>query len=200
MKKSITLIIAFFFVITAGFSQNTPDWGKWNDLIGNWTGEGNQIGASYGMALGPAGDVNGDGYDDVILGTHNVPAGIGAAHIVFGGLVGSETLSVGSATASDAHVATSGKFISAVTLADATDGSGGTAADYKLPATRRLAAALARSRLADGMNLNQVDQGNFARRRAQARAGATDSGAGFTAPSRLRRKASNINSDHKGAL
>ncbi|GAB1423335.1 hypothetical protein MASR2M16_05690 [Thauera terpenica] len=72
--------------------------------------------------------------------------------------------------------------------------------DYKLPATRRLAAALARSRLADGMNLNQVDQGNFARRRAQARAGATDSGAGFTAPSRLRRKASNINSDHKGAL
>ena len=41
MKKSITLIIAFFFVITAGFSQNTPDWGKWNDLIGNWTGEGN---------------------------------------------------------------------------------------------------------------------------------------------------------------
>ena len=72
--------------------------------------------------------------------------------------------------------------------------------DYKLPATRRLATAVARSRLADGMNLNQVDQDNFARRSAQARAGTTDSGAGFTAPSRLRRKASNINSDHKGAL
>jgi hypothetical protein len=47
--------------------------------------------------------------------------------------VGSETLGYTGATASDAHVATANKYISALTLADATDSSGGLASNYQLP-------------------------------------------------------------------
>jgi hypothetical protein len=36
----------------------------------NWTAESNQAGAAYGYAVATAGDVNGDGYDDVIVGAH----------------------------------------------------------------------------------------------------------------------------------
>jgi hypothetical protein len=34
----------------------------------NWTAESNQANASFGVSVGTAGDVNGDGYDDVIVG------------------------------------------------------------------------------------------------------------------------------------
>lgn len=34
----------------------------------NWTAESNQAGALYGWAVATAGDVNGDGYDDAIVG------------------------------------------------------------------------------------------------------------------------------------
>ncbi len=34
----------------------------------DWTAEGNQVSARFGAAVGTAGDVNGDGYDDVIVG------------------------------------------------------------------------------------------------------------------------------------
>ncbi|MFV0335202.1 MAG: filamentous hemagglutinin N-terminal domain-containing protein, partial [Tropicimonas sp.] len=50
--------------------------------------------------------------------------------VTLGNLAGSETLTYSGATASDAHVATAGKYISAITLADGT----GLASDYSLPA------------------------------------------------------------------
>ncbi|HEX4823993.1 MAG TPA: FG-GAP-like repeat-containing protein [Candidatus Polarisedimenticolaceae bacterium] len=34
----------------------------------SWTAESNQAGAAFGVSVGTAGDVNGDGYDDVIIG------------------------------------------------------------------------------------------------------------------------------------
>ena len=36
----------------------------------DWKGEGDQGGAWYGVSVGTAGDVNGDGYADVIIGAH----------------------------------------------------------------------------------------------------------------------------------
>jgi len=41
MKKRITLALTLVLGISTCFSQNAPNWGKWNDLIGNWAGEGN---------------------------------------------------------------------------------------------------------------------------------------------------------------
>jgi len=37
-------------------------------LIPNWGDEGDQVGAEFGFSVASAGDVNGDGYDDVIVG------------------------------------------------------------------------------------------------------------------------------------
>lgn len=39
--KKIILLLTLVLVITTCFAQSTPKWEKWNDLIGNWTGEGN---------------------------------------------------------------------------------------------------------------------------------------------------------------
>src|SRR5687768_7086180 len=39
-----------------------------SDARPNWKAEGNQPNASFGASVATAGDVNGDGYDDVIVG------------------------------------------------------------------------------------------------------------------------------------
>ncbi len=52
--------------------------------------------------------------------------------LTLGGLIGSETLSVTSATASSSHVVTTNKYVSAITLADGTNG--GVTSNYSLPA------------------------------------------------------------------
>lgn len=40
-----------------------------------WSAEGDQIQAMFGVAVGTAGDVNGDGYDDVMVGAHRYDDG-----------------------------------------------------------------------------------------------------------------------------
>jgi hypothetical protein len=52
-----------------------------------WTGETNQAGSQYGFSVGTAGDVNGDGYSDVIVGAPmyaNGQAAEGAAFVYHG--------------------------------------------------------------------------------------------------------------------
>ena len=56
-----------------------------------WIAEGNQIGASFGTTVATAGDVNGDGYSDVIVGADlydNVEFNEGRAFLYYGTAVG----------------------------------------------------------------------------------------------------------------
>jgi hypothetical protein len=59
-----------------------------------WTAEGNQVEARFGSSLAAAGDVNGDGYSDVILGAHgydNGEIGEGRAFVYHGSATGLAT-------------------------------------------------------------------------------------------------------------
>ena len=60
----------------------------------DWTGEPNQASAYYGVSVSSAGDVNGDGYSDVIVGAwfyDNVETYEGAAFLYYGSATGPST-------------------------------------------------------------------------------------------------------------
>jgi len=60
----------------------------------SWSGESNQASGWYGYSVSTAGDVNGDGFDDIIVGTPNLDRGVadcGAAWVY----LGSDTGAVG---------------------------------------------------------------------------------------------------------
>jgi hypothetical protein len=60
-------------------------------LIPNWTAESNQAGAHFGSSMATAGDVNGDGYADVIVGAYlydNGDTNEGAAFVYHGSASG----------------------------------------------------------------------------------------------------------------
>ena len=66
-------------------------------LTSNWSAEGNQISAYFGVSVSSAGDVNGDGYSDVIVGAYNFDNGQtneGAAFVYYGGSNGGLTSTV----------------------------------------------------------------------------------------------------------
>jgi len=54
----------------------------------NWTFEINQQDAHLGYSVSTAGDVNGDGYSDVIVGAYNQGPGEGYAHVFYGSASG----------------------------------------------------------------------------------------------------------------
>ena len=57
-------------------------------LIGHWSAESDRADAYLGFSVGTAGDVNGDGYSDVIVGAYgydNVKSNEGAAFLYYGG-------------------------------------------------------------------------------------------------------------------
>ncbi|MDD4913386.1 MAG: YDG domain-containing protein, partial [Sideroxydans sp.] len=62
--------------------------------------------------------------------------------VTLGTGIAGETLTYSGATANDAHVATVNKYINALTLADATDLSGGLASNYQLPTLNAANAAV----------------------------------------------------------
>lgn len=67
-------------------SRLTPTTLNLNALgTGGATFLGYEDNALSGQSVAGAGDVNGDGYDDIIVGTPYANAGRGAAHIIFGG-------------------------------------------------------------------------------------------------------------------
>ena len=66
-------------------------------LTSNWTAESNQTNALFGISVSTAGDVNGDGYSDVIVGSPYLDIGQtdeGAAFVYYGGSNGGLTSTV----------------------------------------------------------------------------------------------------------
>jgi len=62
-----------------------------------WTAEGNQIGANFGASVATAGDVDGDGFADVLVGAFEYDtanAGAGLASVYLGGVGGPSTTPV----------------------------------------------------------------------------------------------------------
>ena len=65
--------------------------------IPNWTAESNQAGASFGSSVGTAGDVNGDGFADVIVGAPDFDGDVvdeGAVAVYFGSSTGLNQVAV----------------------------------------------------------------------------------------------------------
>ena len=59
-----------------------------------WTGQGDQAGAQYGLCVATAGDVNGDGYDDILVGApfyDNSSSDDGRAYLYYGAAYGVES-------------------------------------------------------------------------------------------------------------
>ena len=77
-KRTILIFLAIFFLGFYQFSYAAP-------LLSSpaWTYESNQVSAYIGTSVATAGDVNGDGYDDVIIGAPFY--GTGGAAFVFHG-------------------------------------------------------------------------------------------------------------------
>src|SRR5262245_22580432 len=74
----------------AGASAGT-DWIATNPA---WTAEGNQYYANFGSSVAFAGDVNGDGFADVLVGAPNIDDGQtneGRAFLFFGSATGAAT-------------------------------------------------------------------------------------------------------------
>lgn len=72
---------AFVYKGSASGLSTSPD----------WTGESNQVGAYYAFSVSGAGDVNNDGFDDVIVGARNYGNGEsfeGRAYVYFGSASG----------------------------------------------------------------------------------------------------------------
>ena len=68
--------------------------GSNEDLLLGWTSESNQEEASYGESVAYAGDVNGDGFDDVIVGAYlfdNEYENAGKASLFYGSALGLST-------------------------------------------------------------------------------------------------------------
>ncbi len=64
-------------------------------LTANWKTESNQANANYGLAVAGAGDVNGDGFCDVIVGAPNYDQGFtdnGKAYVYYGSFTGLATI------------------------------------------------------------------------------------------------------------
>jgi len=98
---SIVVMLSLLLGATAGGlptaasqpGERGPDAGGRIDVglpaVPNWTVEGMQQDAAFGCSISAAGDVNGDGYDDALIGARNEgPAAIGRAYAYYGSATG----------------------------------------------------------------------------------------------------------------
>jgi len=61
-----------------------PALGTLSTASGRYLGDGQWGDSSGGVVVNGAGDVNGDGYNDIVLGASSTWHGRGSAHVVFG--------------------------------------------------------------------------------------------------------------------
>ncbi len=85
-----------------------------------WTGSGEAAGDYFGSSVATAGDVNGDGYADVVIGAYNNNGATGKAYLFLGGPAGLATAAAWTA----AGEATYDQFGSSVAAAGDVNGDG----------------------------------------------------------------------------
>jgi hypothetical protein len=95
--------------------------------------QGNQIGATFGISEASAGDINGDGYSDVIVGAENYNGG-GGAFIFLGGAAG--IASGGPATAATSLISSQASASFGFSVAGAGDVNGDGFSDVIVGANR----------------------------------------------------------------
>jgi hypothetical protein len=83
-----------------------------------WTAESNQVDAHFGYSVGTAGDVNGDGYSDVIVGAPNYSAGQAGEGRVYVYLGSASGLAVSPAWLADGELTGAGYGYSVATAGD----------------------------------------------------------------------------------
>jgi len=114
------------------FDAGQPDEGRAFVYLGTpegpgraaaWIGEGNQLGAQFGSSVASAGDINGDGYDDVIVGAPFFDGGQTDEGRVFVYLGSSSGLSAGATWTAEADQA-SASFGTSVGSAGDVNGDG----------------------------------------------------------------------------
>ncbi len=115
-----------------GYENGSADEGQASVYLGSaaglattaaWTAEGNQVSAGFGTSVASAGDVDGDGYSDVIIGADGYDNGStdeGAAFVYLGSVSGLATSSAWSAESGQA----SAYFGASVASAGDVDGDG----------------------------------------------------------------------------
>ena len=74
----VRCFVSLFLVPIAGVSMSSASEGDVAAPLrphASWKAEGDQLDAWFGHSVGTAGDVNGDGYDDVIVGADHYSYG-----------------------------------------------------------------------------------------------------------------------------
>ena len=102
MKQTLTSLVSFtilaVLLLTCSSAVSGEDIPTILSMTADWTRTGEYQGSDYGIAVASAGDVNGDGYADVVIGAQNYPpvAGdstkYGAAFIHLGSAGGIEAI------------------------------------------------------------------------------------------------------------
>jgi hypothetical protein len=91
-------ILLPLLIIASAYQNNTAVSAEWLNTVTrqpNWITESNQVYAFYGISVSTAGDVNGDGYSDVIVGAYqydNGEDGEGRAYAYYGSAIGLDTI------------------------------------------------------------------------------------------------------------